>query len=167
MSACFTGYAQQFSAITDWYRYILCILKSSLSETSPVIPVRKQRLQLFISFSDLLCHLHVLELDNSFPVDEFLTLYCKHFSCRLGWKNLEMFYLLSKFGFVDNYGKEVLNDHFLSKLLLCKVRSSWFQDILLSALRDGSFKGRWHWMLCTQLAVLGPPTCSSSVEVLC
>lgn len=78
-----------------------------------------------------------------------------------------MFYLLSKFGFVDNYGKEVLNGHFLSKLCCCaKWRSTWFQDILLSALRDGSFKGRWHWMLCTQLAGFGSPTCSSSVEVL-
>lgn len=79
-----------------------------------------------------------------------------------------MLYLLSKFGFVDDYGKEVLKDHFLCKLCCCaKWRSSWFQDILLSALRDGNFKGRWHWMLCTHLAVLGPPTSSSSVEVLC
>lgn len=31
---------------------------------------------------------------------------------------------------------------------------------------DGSFKGRWHWMLCTQLSGFGPPSCSSSVEVL-
>lgn len=78
-------------------------------------------------------------------------------------KNLEMLYLLPKFGFVDDYRK-VLKDHFL--YCCAKWRSSWFQDTLLSALRDGSFKGRWHWMLCTQLAVLGPSTCSSSVEVL-
>lgn len=68
-----------------------------------------------------------------------------------------MLYPLSKFP--KDYGKEVLNDCFFSKLCCCaKWRSSWSQDILLGALRAGSFKGRWHWMLCTQLAVLGPPT---------
>lgn len=55
-----------------------------------------------------------------------------------------MFYLVSKFDFVDEYGKEVLGYHFLWELLLCKVEELSASVILSSPLRDESFKGRWH-----------------------
>lgn len=56
-----------------------------------------------------------------------------------------MLYLVSEFDLVDEYGKEAMGYHSLWKLCCCaKWWSSQFQDILLSALRDESFKWRWQ-----------------------
>lgn len=77
-----------------------------------------------------------------------------------------MLYLVSEFDFVDECGREVLGYHSVETVLLCNVEELSVSVVLSSALRDGNFKGRWHWLLCTKLAGLGLPMCSSSMEVL-